>query len=425
MVKLKDISFEEGNTKISYDYEVSKGISEYFNSKNPYYVCYDKSIENTPHSIAVIPFLANIMPISWFVGFDVFIDEIDETFYNSLLKLKEQFQKYHPEKTISGELHFNKKIKNTIQGNETSLLFSGGLDSYDSLTRHFHKNPYLFSIHGADVEINDTKRWNAFKSFNNSEEVLKASRLHYIESNLREFYTYKVDLLVDHLGWWGAVQHGMALIGVLGPVSFIFGITDINIAASATHEIKYSWGSSPYIDENMKWANTKVTHEGFQFKRTDKTDHVVQFVEKNKKNITLRVCYADEREGANCNTCHKCQRTALSLILSGANPKDYGFDLPDNFYDLIFYNFGDDCIMTEGIKYQWQCIQDKAKSVDSFYVLKDEDAEKKAIEKFINLNLDEIVNKNQQTVQENKKRKYILRNKFPNLYKVYQKIKSL
>ncbi|MBU2951156.1 hypothetical protein KO493_10655 [Tamlana agarivorans] len=425
MLKLNNISFQDNHTKIGYEYEVSKSISSYFNEDKPFYVHYDKNIKNTPKSIAVIPFLANIMPISWFVGFDVYIDEIDETFYNSLQTLKKQFQKYHPNKEIKGTLHYTKLISNEIKGDGTSLLFSGGLDSFDSLTRHYHKDPYLFSIHGADVEIKDTKRWEEFKQFNRAEKILNQDRLFYIESNLREFYTYKVDLLVDHLGWWGAVQHGMALIGVLAPMSYKFGITNVNIAASATNEITYSWGSSPYIDENMKWANTTVTHEGYQFKRTDKTDHVVKFINDTGYRLTLRVCYADERTGANCNTCHKCQRTALSIILSGANPNDYGFNLPDNFYDLIFRNFGEDCIMTTGIKYQWACIQDKARSVDSFFILKDEEKEKAAIQKFIDLNLDDIVNKNESQVKENKKRKFILKNKFPFLYKVYQKIKSL
>ena len=423
MLTLNKIIFEDGGKKIAYSYNLAPQIKPYFNTGNPFYVVYDQDISNTPLSLAVIPFLANIMPIAWFVGFDVFVDELDETFINSLNILKKQFIKYHPHNNISGELHVKKIVKNEFNGNNTSLLFSGGLDSFDSLTRHYHKKPYLISIHGADVAINDKIRWNEFKKFNAEEDILDLSRLFYIESNLREFYTYKVDLLVDHLGWWGMVQHGMALLGVLAPLTYKYNITDVNIAASATNEITYSWGSSPYIDENMKWANTQVTHDGYQFRRTDKTQNVVDFVNKTGYNIKLRVCFADERTGYNCNKCHKCQRTALSLILCGANPKDYGFNLPDNFYDLIFNNFGDDSIMTKGIKYQWACIQDKAKTTSSFFVLKDELKEKEALKKFAELDLDAIVNKNEASVKQKRKMKFILRQKFPKLYKLYKKIK--
>lgn len=419
-LQLNEIKFLQEGTKLFYEYTVSKEISEYFSANNPYYVLYDQDISNTPKSLAVIPLLANIMPISWFVGFDVYIDEIDETFYNSLQTLKEHFIKYHPEKEIGGELHVNKIVSNAFGNDKTSLLFSGGLDSYDSLTRHYHKDPYLVSIHGADVKIDDKKRWNEFKKFNAEEKIINHSRLFYIESNLREFYTYKVDLLVDHLGWWGAVQHGMALLGVLSPLSYKYGITDLNIAASATNEVTYSWGSSPHIDENMKWADTHVTHDGYQFRRTDKTDNVVKFVNNSKYDIKLRVCYADEREGYNCNVCHKCQRTMLSLILSGANPNAYGFEVPDNFYDLIFKNFGEDCIMTKGIKYQWTCIQDKVHETKEFFVLKDKEAEQNALQRFADLDLDEIVNKNEKRVKEDKRRKFVLRQKYPTLYKVYR-----
>ena len=417
MLKLNNITFESNGKKISYKYDVSSSVEKYFNIDSPYYVSYDQDISQTPISLAIIPLLSNIMPISWFVGFDVYIDEIDDTFYKSLQLLKEQFVKFHPNKTIGGQLHVNKVIKNEIEGSNTSLLFSGGLDSYDSLTRHYHKKPYLISIHGADVAINDSLRWNRFKKFNSEEEILDLSRLFYVESNLREFYTHEVKLLVDDLSWWGTIQHGMALLGVLSPLSFKYGITDINIAASATHEVTYSWGSSPYIDENMKWANTKVTHDGYQFKRTDKTDNVVQFINDSEYNIKLRVCYADEREGYNCNVCHKCQRTALSLILSGANPKEYGLDIPDNFYELIFKNFGDDCVMTKGIKYQWTCIQDKANSaINDFYVLKNKEEEQKALQHFIDLDLDKIVNKNKDKVQQQKRKNFLLRQKYHFLY---------
>ncbi|WP_378188009.1 hypothetical protein ACE939_06240 [Aquimarina sp. W85] len=421
--KLKNIEFQKEGYKIAYDYEFDKEIKEYFQENNPFYVLYDQDISDTPLSLACIPLLSNIMPISWFVGFDVYIDEIDETFYNSLKILKQQFQKFHPTVDIKGELHVNTIVPNFINGDNTSLLFSGGLDSYESLTRNYDKNPYLISIHGADVEIKDTKRWKEFKKFNAEEKLLDLSKLFYVESNLREFYTYKVDLLAD-LGWWGAVQHGMALLGVLPPLSYKYGITNINIAASATHEVTYSWGSSPVIDENMRWANTKITHDGYHLRRTDKVDNVVKFIQKSSYDIKLRVCYAEARTGYNCNTCHKCQRTILSLILTGADPKLYGFNVPNNFYNLIFKNFDENTVMTQGLKYQWTCIQEKAASVDSFFVIDNEEFERNEIQRFIKLDLDEIVNKNEMKVKQNKRRKFILKQKFPILYKLYRSLKA-
>ena len=421
--RLTDIVYSDDGKKISYQYKVSDKIKKYFNFKNKYYVKYDKDVSDTPFSISVIPLLANIMPISWFVGFDVYIDEVDNTFFESLQELKKQFSKFHPDKEIKGTLHTGKKTKNTFPENNSSLLFSGGLDSFESLTRNLNKKPYLISIHGADVAIEDTLRWNIFKDFNEKESILDKSKLLYIESNLRDFYTYKIELLVD-LSWWGTVQHGMALLGVLAPLSYKFSIKDINIASSATNEVAYSWGSTPAIDENMKWANTKVTHDGYHLRRTDKIDNVVEFVKQTGTHINLRVCYSELRNGANCNICHKCQRTMLGLILSGANPEEYGFNTPPNLYDLIFKNFGEEAVMTKGLKYQWTCLQDKAKeSLSTFYVLENKEKELKSLELFIDLNLDDIVNKNAKKVKSEKRIKFILRNKLPFFYNIYKKLR--
>lgn len=421
-LRVNNISVGKEGQRIEYSYSFSKNLGSFFNAKNPFYVEYDQEIKNVPESLLVIPFLSNIMPMSWFVGFDVYIKECDQTFYNSLKILKAQFFEFFPENNLGGTLYVENLIDNQIHGSNTSLLFSGGLDSYDSLIRNFDKNPYLISIHGADVEIKDKIRWDKFVKFNNEEDLLNHSRLFYVESNLREFYTYRVNLLTD-LGWWGGVQHGMALLGVLAPISYKYGITDIRIAASATHEVSYSWGSSPKIDENMKWANTHVTHDGYDQRRTDKIDNVVDFVNRTGNQMKLRVCYADERVGYNCNKCHKCQRTILSLILSNADPKDYGFEIPENFYKLIFENFHENAVMTVGIKYQWTCIQDKARSINQFFVHKDEENEKNQIKRFAELNLDDTVNKNEIKVKKQGRLRLALRGKFPILYRIYQRIK--
>nr|WP_299343583.1 hypothetical protein [Allomuricauda sp.] len=420
---LHKVSRSENGREIHYSYEVSKDIEKYFRLDNPYYIKYDRNISTAPLGLQVIPFLSNVMPMSWFVGFDVYMDECDETFFESLQILKKQFHEFFPNNVKKSELHVKSLIRNEIKGTNTSLLFSGGLDSYDSLIRNIDKNPYLISVHGADVEIADTDRWNKFVQFNSEERIIDHGRLFYVESNLREFYTYRVDLLTD-LGWWGGIQHGMALLGVLAPLSYTFGITDIRIAASATYEVSYSWGSSPKIDENMRWANTKVTHDGYDQRRTDKVDNVVAFVDQNKENIKLRVCFAEERSGHNCNHCHKCQRTILSLILSNANPADYGFVVPDNLYEMLFSNFNENAVMTVGIKYQWTCLQDKAREGGAFFVLDDYDREKEYLERFAHLDLDSIVNKNEQQVKQRKRTRLILREKLPFIYKIYQKLRA-
>lgn len=422
MLKLNKITFTGGGKKINYDYTVSSKIKKFFNINDPFYSKYEIDVSNTPNSIAIIPLLANIMPISWFVGFDVYIDELDKTFYESIKELRIQFEKHHPEIKLKGNLKFDKLVDNIFNGNNSILLFSGGLDSFESLTRNYSKDLYLASIHGADIEIKDIKRWNQFKEFNNQEKIINKEKLLYIESNLRDFYNYKVDLLVD-IGWWGKIQHGMALIGVLAPMTYSLGITQVFIASSNTGEVNFGWGSCPEIDENMKWANLKIAHDGYHLRRTEKIVNVINFVKEHNENINLRVCYSELRNGANCNVCAKCQRTILGIILAKGNPANYGFDVQDNFYQLLFLNFGKDSIMTKGLEYEWWCLQEKVKENKPFFVIKNKEVERMHLEKFINLDLKTIINKNSESVAKISKIKYILRNKFSGIYSIYLKLR--
>lgn len=419
---LEHIKFEKNGRSISYNYAMTPDIKKYFNPKVSYYVSYDRDVSTTPKSITVIPFLANIMPIAWFAGFDVVVDEVDAEFFNSLAELKKEFKKYHPKKTFKGELVAKKLVQNKIKGKATGLLFSGGLDSFESYTRNYDQNPYLFSIHGADVDITDTKRWNDFQRYNLEEEIVVNDKLCYIETNVRDFYTYKVELLVN-IGWWGKIQHGMSLLGVLAPLGYQLGVHRILIGSSNTEEVDFGWGSSPTIDEKMKWANSTVVHDGYHLNRPSKIDNVVAFTQKNKVPLKLRVCYSELRDGYNCSRCAKCQRTILGLVLSGADPNIYGFKVPDNFYDLILSNFSSGTTMSTGVKYEWKCLQQKASEHLDFHVLKDKKIEQEVLDTFVALDLENLVSVDLEKTKPIFKLKFILRNKFKEAYTLYKKLR--
>lgn len=422
MFKLNKITFSDQGRTIAYDYEVAATVAQYFKKKEPYFVTYDRDISAVPKSIAVIPLLANVMPIAWFVGFDVFVDELDATFYESLGNLRAEFAKHFPEIKTEGKLQAGQLIQNNFTGNEKALLFSGGLDSFESLTRNLDSDPFLVSVLGADIEIADTKRWNDFKRFNTEEKIVNDARLCYVTSNLRTFYTYQVDLLVN-VGWWGKIQHGMALIGLIAPLSYRNGIRTILIASSNTGEVSFGWGSTSETDEMVKWSNTNVIHDGFEFRRTEKIENIVAFAKRTGHHVKLRVCYSELRTGYNCSICTKCQRTMLGIILCGENPNDYGFNVPDHFYELILGNFNENAVMTTGVLYEWRCLQDKARAAENLFVIKNKTAEQDKIDTFAELALGEMVNKNAGRQLASKKMKYVIMSRFPKMFNLYLKIR--
>ena len=423
-LKLNTISYSEEGKRIDYNYDTTKNtVSKFFNKEKPLYSKYQVDVSTIPTSIAVIPFLCNLLPIAWFAGFIIEVDELDEEFFKAQEKLKLEFEKRKDVIALKGGLKIGKVVKNSIIGNKVSMLFSGGVDAYATYIKIYDQNPDLITIHGADIEINDQKQWSDFTSFLEKEEILKNNK-YYIETNLREFYTYQVELLLNDIGWWGKVQHGLALIGAIAPLSFINGYNAIYIASSYTDNIDIDWGSTPGIDEKISWANgMQIYHDGYDLKRQDKVDLIADFASKINDKFKLRVCYSELRTGFNCSSCEKCFRTILGLILNNKNPNDYGFNVDSSVYNKFYEVLGRGSA-SKGVRYFWWELMEKAKKVNEFYVFSDLEKETFEINKIRNGSIDQLLAQKINNPKTGKQRlRFIIRNKFPWLQKLYRKIK--
>lgn len=423
--KLKKIAFADAGKKIIYQYSVTSNLAALFDENTPFYTTYGVDVSNVPTSLSVIPLLGNIVPIAWFAGFKIEVDELDEDFYHSLTLIKAIFKKNYPDQQLTGCISAKKLVKNESQGDKTAMLFSGGVDAFATYIRIVDKNPDLVTIHGADIEIEDKRQWNDFLSFNASEKIIAKNPKEYIQANLRDFYTYKVDLLVEGLGWWGKVQHGLGLICLLAPLSYIKGYSSIYIASSYTDHININWGSTPEIDQKITWSTLQVVHDGYELKRQDKIDLITSFAAGSDKNLRLRVCYSELNDKLNCSSCEKCYRTILGIILAGKDPNAYGFKVDERIYGHIFHKL-ENAHLTEGGQYFWWELMEKAKSTENYFIFKDEDVERKSIERIKNGEIDRLFS---QKIEKNKKSKvqtykFIMRNRFPGLYTLFQKIKN-
>ncbi|MBD3583463.1 hypothetical protein [Flavobacterium selenitireducens] len=421
MLKLDKLRFENGGKRIAYDYSYDGALSKYFSKKDTFFVEYDRDVSGVPECICVVPFLANFAPIAWFVGFDIEVACADATFLASLEELKAEFAIHFKQMKPGSKVVCTSVEHNVIDGDQTALLFSGGLDAFEALTRNIDQNPFLVSVWGADIELSDTKRWDDFKRFNSEEKIIADDRVLYVKSNLRTFYTHHVDLLVD-ISWWGKVQHGMALISIIAPLSYLNGINTVMIASSNTGEVSFGWGSTSETDEKVKWASMNVIHDGFHLRRTEKVGNIVSFAKKTGHHVQLRVCYSELRTGKNCSKCAKCQRTMLCFLLDGANPDEFGFNIPSNFYELLFKNFNENAVMTTGVAYEWRCLQEKA-AQGKLFVLSEAQTERNNIATFAALPLDEIVNRKADAQLKSKRLKFTIISKFPKLFQWYLKIR--
>ena len=421
---VKAISVSNNGHRINYDYTLTAGIRKYFNLDKPFYIEFQEDISSVPESILAIPLIANLSPIAWYAGFSIEIEALDQDFNTALQIIKLDFLKRQSVDELKGDVVPKKLVQNTFEKSKTAMLFSGGVDAYATYIRIFDKTPDLITLLGADIQIEDQKQWTDFTNFVESEGLLKNNDKEYITANLRDFYTYQVELLLTDIGWWGKVQHGLALIGALAPLSYVKGYKEIYIASSYTDNINIEWGSTPQIDEAITWANgVQVYHDGYDLKRQDKVDLIADFAEKADTKFKLRVCYSEKRTEFNCSYCEKCFRTIFGLILNNKNPNDYGFNVDGSVYDKMYtiFNIGSG---SKGVRYFWWELMEKAKSVDQFYVFSDREVERKQIDKIRSGSIDQLLEQKLNTPKSKSQRlKFIIRNKFPWLRNMYRKIK--
>ncbi len=374
MIVINDISIVDDGKTVVYDYSVNSKFSKYFDKKNKFFVSYEVDVTVVPKSILAIPLLANLLPISWFLDFQIQIEELDACFINCVSELKSEFQRMYPKHELKGNLLVKKICSNSdYNTGKKAMLFSGGVDAISAYIRHYKDDLSLFSIRGADIGLDDNERWNDLLNYNNTQEYLNSNPKYTISSNLRTFYTYKLENDLN-LKWWGQVQHGMALLGVTAPLTHILKIDKLYIGSTHTKKTQISWGSNPTTDEILKWTNVNITHECYDLSRQEKIKSILEYSKNNKESIGLRVCYSERRETLNCSYCEKCLRTIMGVILEGSDPNNFGFIVDESFYSKVD-NLLKSKINTLGIYNHWKILQAKAIKANQFFVLNNEQDE--------------------------------------------------
>ncbi|MRT93461.1 hypothetical protein [Ancylomarina sp. 16SWW S1-10-2] len=420
MIVIKDISVVENGKTIIYDYSVSTMFSKYFDKKNKFFASYEVDITSVPKSILGIPLLANLLPISWFLDFKIQIEELDSSFVTCVNELKSEFQKMYPNHELKGDLIVNNIITNSkAKSDKKAMLFSGGVDAISAYIRHCTNDLSLFSIRGADIELDDDERWNDLLDYNNTQKYLSSNLKYTISSNLRTFYTYKFENEVN-LKWWGQVQHGLALLGVTAPLTHLLKIDSLYIGSTHTKKTQISWGSTPITDELLKWGDVDITHECYDLSRQEKIKSILDFSKSTKKSIGLRVCYSERRETLNCSSCEKCLRTIMGIILEGSNPNHFGFIVDASFYSKVD-SLLKSKINTLGIYNHWKILQATAIKQKHFFVFDDGQVEKLKLEAFCNFHIKEpeLIKR----VSSWEKWKFALINKYPVLFNFYMKFR--
>ncbi|MDG6222377.1 MAG: hypothetical protein QCH99_03855 [Candidatus Bathyarchaeota archaeon] len=320
----------------------SKNLKKYFQCSS-FFAKYDVTLQNVGLSILNVPVIADIIPLAWAVGADIFVKELDKNFLSSLETVKTVMRKWYPDFSFSTTFHIDNQVTNFYPQTNNALLFSGGLDSICSYVACKNKKPILILIWGGDIPLAEKQFWvkvkQKYKKFADREN----SQLHIIKSNSRELLNEK-NLVADFgkfctgNSWWGAVQHGFSSLGLCAPIARTENLGKIFIASSVNPvSLKNGgiWGSHPLIDNNISWGPTKIVHHGDEFSRQEKIRFVLKpYIERDGNYPFLRVCYSQFKK-LNCGKCEKCLRTITGLVWEDIDPNACGFKIDNDCFNFL------------------------------------------------------------------------------------------
>lgn len=322
---------------IEVDYDVSDNLKDFFDMDNKFKVNYYQNIEEVPNSVAVIPFVSNVLPIVWLTNSKLYLDELDYNYSKSINNTRKGFNNMYNTDIFKGKVIVGKEIKNKVPKGKanTSVFCSGGVDSTLSLVECLKNKskPLLITIWGTDVWDYNEEGWDSLHEYSSTlGKKLNLKNL-YIKTNFRKFIHEHVlteKLLRGRIddSWWRGIQHGIGLIGHVAPLAYIYNIVQHYIPATLNEKnLGATCGSFPTIDESVKFLGCNVKHSGYEYTRLEKVIEIAKYF-KNKE-VDLRVCYMDKGNKLNCCHCEKCFLTIMELISIGENPKDWGFDITD------------------------------------------------------------------------------------------------
>jgi hypothetical protein len=337
---------------------VSRDLEKYFKHLT-FYSKYDEEI-TTQKSILNIPALSIVLPVAWITGSDVYVNEVDHTFAESMIALQQEYKKMYPLAPFKTRLITETFVENKPSPDGAALLFSGGVDSTYSLFSNMHLNPRLVMIFGVwdtplkNVELLDSIE-RVYRGFAAKEgfklNIIRTNALEMLDVGRIEHFFWRFDYGLAN-GFWMGLGFSLGHIGQVAPLS----------VRRFKRLLVSGGGSSPYAsvyntNEKMGWTNLHVKHLP-EIYRYEKIFALKKY--QNNHRITLRVCGFPERltsNSLNCNRCIKCLITIIPLVNAGIDPNEVGFKVDNKTWKRFKSLFEKKKINNRVLKHVWMPFQ--------------------------------------------------------------------
>ncbi len=342
---------------------------ERFFTGEPLRVSYDVPIEDVPEGVLAIPALAQVCPVAWTQGGDVYVEEVDAPFARGLEDVKATLLGMY-DFLEGGELYTRRVVEEAPEtGGGSGLLFTGGVDSTCSYVRHREEEPTLVSLRGWTIQPGpeDDGTWADLRTRVERFADERGLETAFLEANMLSALDHPMLLahFAHHVdgGWYSSVGHGLGLLGLCAPLAWARGIEDLYIAATHWEGIDLEWGSRPEVDDHVRWTGTACHHDCYDRTRQERLDLIGDYVRESAPGLSLQTC--NVRMDGNCGECEKCYRTAVGLRLSGLDPNDHGYPFADGDYAAIRRAFeGGEWVLGHDERYMWADIRERARETD-------------------------------------------------------------
>ena len=320
--------------KASYDRRLTRYLTT-----GLFYARYDFPIDQVPRPILVIPLLGLLVPIAWLTGAEIRVGDVDEQYLESLPLLAREFRRMFPKVNFSERIEAHPvTIKWEWEDAKYCLLYSRGVDSTSSLIRNLEKRPALMTVRGTpDVLLHEEDYWSRVQDRVKPFVRGLGVEPHVVETNAIDMFrrdSMKSDFESRlGVGWWEGLAHGLFLLSICAPYTYVDRIGNLMIASTYTRENQKPWGSNPMTDEKVRWGGIKVIHDSYDLDRVEKIRQVLApFMKGTGTSVPLRVCIGNETvrlasNELNCGRCSKCMMVEFTLLISGIDPGKCGFDI--------------------------------------------------------------------------------------------------
>lgn len=255
------------------------------------------------------PWAMTLLPYAMRKGMPLHLEgAVDEALLKNLSAVQRIMHGWYPRRMRQVEVAAERTIA-TTPASERGAFFSGGVDSFFTLSQAPYPLDAIVLVEGFDIPLGKPERLErAAVTARRAAEEFGTTAVA-VSTNLRSIA--EAGRSGEPVTSWGYEQHGASLAAVSYALRARLG--EILIASSYADRDLHPWGSHPDLDPLWSSSAQRIVHDTTSVPRVDKVAEVMRYESAREG---LRVCWADT-DAYNCGVCEKCVRTRINLRATG------------------------------------------------------------------------------------------------------------